>query len=121
VLYKTFILSPLRLPFRHTGNCLCFDACCVCGKGGLSAFHFLHFESLQTHVTASAGLVNKGRHGPPIISAKDGRNRKVRGLWKRGDRACAQIRVPGRNSARKIPLPAKPLTEAKVELLDGNI
>ena len=49
-------------------------------------------------------------------SARDARNRKVRGLWKRGDRYYAQIRVSGEKSARKIPLEAATLTEAKEQM-----
>lgn len=49
-------------------------------------------------------------------AARDVRKRKVRGLWKRGDRFYAQVRVPGEKSARKIPLSAKNLTDAKVEM-----
>ena len=55
-------------------------------------------------------------HHLRFISAKDARNRKVRGLWKRGEHYYAQVRVAGEKSARKIPLNSLTLTDAKVEM-----
>ena len=52
-----------------------------------------------------------------FIAARDSRNRKVRGLWIRGNRYYLQYRVPGERSARRVPLvkngrPTASLTEA---------
>jgi integrase len=52
-----------------------------------------------------------------FIAARDSRNRKVRGVWTRGNRYYLQYRVPGEWSARRVPLvkdgrPAANLTEA---------
>ena len=71
---------------------------------------------MQTQLTASEQVERKGTHKYRFSHAKDARNRKVRGLWLRGDRFYAQIRVPGERSARKLPLKAKTLTEAKEEM-----
>jgi integrase len=49
----------------------------------------------------------------------DSRNRRVRGLWKRGDRFYAQLRVPmpdGRTAPRRLPLEASDLNGAQIEL-----
>ena len=83
----------------------------------MTLFYFLfYFDGMQTHETASEQVERKGTHGYRFSSAKDARKRKVRGLWVRGDRFYAQIRVPGEKSARKIPLKAKTLTDAKEEM-----
>ena len=72
---------------------------------------------MQTHETASTPIVsNAGGHHLRFNSARDARNRKVRGLWKRGNRYYAQVRVPGEKSARKIPLTATSLSGAKEEM-----
>jgi integrase len=81
-------------------------------------FYFLfYFDGMQTHDTASKEQGSStASHRLSFTSARDARNRKVRGLWKRGDRYYAQVRVPGEKSARKIPLKADNLTEAKEEM-----
>ena len=81
-------------------------------------FYFLfYFDDMQTHETASTPIVsNAGGHHLRFNSARDARNRKVRGLWKRGNRYYAQVRVPGEKSARKIPLTATSLSGAKEEM-----
>lgn len=72
---------------------------------------------MQTRDTASTPAVgNAVNHRLRFNSARDARNRKVRGLWKRGERYYAQVRVPGEKSARKIPLKASTLTDAKEEM-----
>ncbi len=71
---------------------------------------------MQTNETASRGQSSNVSHHLRFISAKDARNRKVRGLWKRGERYYAQVRVAGEKSARKIPLVAENLTDAKEEM-----
>lgn len=70
---------------------------------------------MQAHATASRES-RAGSHHLRFTSAKDARNRKVRGLWKRGERFYVQVRVAGEKSARKIPLAATTLTDAKVEM-----
>ena len=72
---------------------------------------------MQTHENASELQETNVSHKYRFSSARDARNRKVRGLWKRGDRYYAQVRVSGEKSARKIPLVAKTLTEAKEEMV----
>jgi hypothetical protein len=52
-----------------------------------------------------------------FIAVRDSRNRKLRGLWIRGNRYYLQYRLPGERSARRVPLvkdgrPAANLTEA---------
>ena len=52
-----------------------------------------------------------------FIAVRDSRNRKLRGLWIRGNRYYLQYRLPGEPSARRVPLvkddrPAANLTEA---------
>ncbi len=81
-------------------------------------FYFLfYFHRMQTHETASTPTVsNAVSHRLRFNSARDARNRKVRGLWKRGERYYAQIRVAGEKSARKIPLVATTLSDAKEEM-----
>ncbi len=77
-------------------------------------FYFLfYFDGKKTTETTSKTENHNGNHRSRFISVQDGRKRKVRGLWKRGDRYYAQIRVSGEKSARKIPLVASGLAEAK--------
>lgn len=71
---------------------------------------------MQSPETASKTQANAQTHNARFTSARDARNRKVRGLWRRGARYYAQVRVPGEKSARKIPLAAATLTEAKKAL-----
>jgi integrase len=49
---------------------------------------------------------------------KDSRNRKVRGLWRRGQNLYMQTRVSGEKSARKIPLKSTTLEAARAEMFD---
>jgi len=80
-------------------------------------FYFLfYFYGVKTHATASNEQKSSAGHHLRFISAKDARNRKVRGLWRRGERYYAQVRVSGEKSARKIPLDATTLSEAKIEM-----
>ncbi len=56
---------------------------------------------------------------PKFETVFDSRNRKVRGLWKRGERYYAQLRVDvgnGRSVPRRLPLAAVDLTTARAEL-----
>lgn len=84
----------------------------------MTVFYLLfYFDGMQTHGTASTPAAGDAViHRAPFNSARDARNRKVRGLWKRGNRYYGQVRVPGEKSARKIPLKASTLTDAKEEM-----
>ena len=68
--------------------------------GDLTVFCFLfYFGDMQTRATASASTAgNTAIHRPRFTSARDARNRKSRGLWKRGNRYCVQARIPGEKS-----------------------
>jgi integrase len=80
-------------------------------------FYFLfYFYGVQSHDTVRERKQNIASERLRLTSAKDARNRKIRGLWKRGARYYAQVRVPGEKSARKIPLAAENLTDAKEEM-----
>jgi hypothetical protein len=74
------------------------------------------FGGRQTRAQGSKEQSNTVSHPLRFISAKDARNRKVRGLWKRGEWFYAQVRVLGEKSARKISLKATTLTDAKFEM-----
>ncbi len=58
------------------------------------------------------------KHRYRFSSVKDSRNRKVRGLWKRGEKLYMQTRVSGERSARKIPLKSSTLEAARAEMAD---
>src|SRR6266567_642090 len=58
------------------------------------------------------------KHRYRFSIVKDSRNRKVRGLWKRGERLYMQTRVSGERSARKIPLKSTTLEAARAEMAD---
>jgi integrase len=60
-----------------------------------------------------------GTHGRSFEAVFDSRKRKVPGLWRRGERYYAQLRVDlgdGRTAPRRIPLEADNLDQAKAEL-----
>ena len=71
----------------------------------------LDFES-----SASASSATPATIGIAFTSVKDSRNRKVRGLWRRGEKLYMQTRVAGEKSARKIPLKASALEAARAEM-----
>jgi integrase len=90
-------------------------------------FYFLfYFDRMQANETASKSqstvpAVNVKRpvkHRYRFTIVKDSRNRKVRGLWKRGERLYMQTRVSGEKSARKIPLKSATLESARAEMAD---
>src|SRR5437016_1425430 len=58
------------------------------------------------------------KHRYRFTIVKDSRNRKVRGLWRRGERLYMQTRVSGERSARRIPLKASSLEAAREEMAD---
>ena len=58
-------------------------------------------------------------HAGRFVAVFDSRKRKIRGLWKRGTRYYAQMRMDtgdGRTKPKRIPLDAKTLDEATAEL-----
>jgi integrase len=63
--------------------------------------------------------INAARTRPTFQAVYDSRKRKVPGLWKRGARFYAQLRINvgnGRTSPRRIALEASDLTNARAEL-----
>jgi hypothetical protein len=48
-----------------------------------------------------------------FVHVRDTNRKPIRGLWQRGSRYYLQLREPGARSARRIPLDATNLTEAK--------
>src|SRR5438067_2462361 len=60
----------------------------------------------------------KAKHSYSFNIVKDSRNRKVRGLWRRGEKLYMQTRVPGEKSARKIPLASSTLDAARAEMAE---
>src|SRR5205823_14773006 len=58
------------------------------------------------------------KHRYRFTIVKDSRNRKVRGLWRRGEKLYMQTRVSGEKSARRIPLKATSLEAAREEMAD---
>ena len=90
-------------------------------------FYFLfYFDGMQAHETTNevqtvvpvANLEHRAKHRYRFTSVKDSRNRKVRGLWRRGEKLYMQTRVAGEKSARKIPLKASALEAARAEMAD---
>jgi hypothetical protein len=61
---------------------------------------------------------NPVKHRYRFTIVKDSRNRKVRGLWRRGEKLYMQTRVLGERSARRIPLKATNLEAARKEMSD---
>lgn len=66
----------------------------------------------------AANLKRPVKHRYRFTIAKDYRNRKVRGLWKRGEKFYMQTRVSGERSARRIPLKSTAIEEARAEMAD---
>lgn len=90
-------------------------------------FYFLfYFNRMQARETASKSqsavpaikAEQSGKHWYRFTIIKDSRNRKVRGLWKRGERLYMQTRVSGERSARRIPLKSRTLEAARAEMAD---
>jgi integrase len=90
-------------------------------------FYFLfYFNRMQARETASksqsavpaAKIKRPVKHRYRFTIVKDSRNRKVRGLWRRGEKLYMQTRVLGEKSARKIPLKATTLEAARDEMAD---
>jgi integrase len=66
----------------------------------------------------TVNLERRAKHRYRFTIVKDSRNRKVRGLWKRGEKLYMQTRVSGERSARKIPLKSVGLEAARAEMAD---
>jgi len=90
-------------------------------------FYFLfYFERVQRNegvseshrATIAAKIKRSVKHRYRFTIVKDSRNRKVRGLWRRGEKLYMQIRVSGERSARKIRLKATTLEAARDEMAD---
>jgi len=78
---------------------------------------------MQAYETASksrsaAPVAKPVKHRYRFTIVKDSRNRKVRGLWRRGQKLYMQTRVAGERSARRIPLKATSMEAAKDEMAD---
>ena len=67
----------------------------------------------------NGAIQNRDRPRPSFEAVSDSRNRKIRGLWKRGDRYYVQLRIDlgnGKTAPRRIALNATDLTTARGEL-----
>src|SRR5260370_42531829 len=93
----------------------------------LALVYFLfYFDRMEANETASnsqslifpAKAERHTKHRYRFSIVKDSRNRKVRGLWKRGEKLYMQTRVSGERSARKIPLKSTTLEAARAEMAD---
>ncbi|MGC1323903.1 MAG: hypothetical protein WA849_17115, partial [Candidatus Udaeobacter sp.] len=71
----------------------------------------------QTAVPTANGK-HPVKHRYRFTIVKDSRKRKVRGLWRRGEKLYMQTRVSGEKSARRIPLKATTLEAAREEMAD---
>ena len=71
----------------------------------------------ETAILAANGK-HRVKHRYRFTIVKDSRNRKVRGLWRRGEKLYMQTRVSGERSARRIPLKATTLEAAREETAD---
>jgi integrase len=90
-------------------------------------FYFLfYFDRMQANETASktqsavpaANNKRPVKHRYRFTIVKDSRNRKVRGLWRRGERLYMQTRVSGERSARRIRLKSTTLDAARAEMAE---
>ena len=100
---KTTILSPLCLPFHHAGLQRKIKGI---KSPTLTVFYVLfYFGGRQTHERVRVGQGSDGKtQGARFSSAKEARNRKVRGLWKRGNASMRKFGCRGRSRLGKFPL-----------------
>jgi integrase len=85
-----------------------------------------YFDRMQANETASksqsagpaATIKRPAKHRYRFTIVKDSRNRKVRGLWRRGESLYMQTRVSGERSARRIRLKSTTLDAARDEMAD---
>jgi integrase len=80
--------------------------------------HANETTSTSQIVVSVANLEHRAKHPYRFTSVKDSRNRKVRGLWRRGEKLYMQTRVAGEKSARKISLKSTGLEAARAEMAD---
>ena len=72
----------------------------------------------EMHSTSKTAT-ESGKHAPSFVQARDSRNRKVPALWIRNGRfyACLWVdRGDGKKTARRFPLEAANITEAKEQM-----
>lgn len=89
-------------------------------------YFLFYFDGMQAQETTrkSPNTVSAPNSKHPVkhryrfTIVKDSRKRKVRGLWRRGEKLYMQTRVPGETSARRIPLKATTLDAAREEMAD---
>src|SRR6476659_8334583 len=92
----------------------------------LVCYFLFYFDVMQAHATGSKSqsavptvdIKHPVKHRYRFTIVKDSRNRKVRGLWRRGEKLYMQTRVSGERSARRIPLKATTLEAARDEMAD---
>ena len=89
-------------------------------------YFLFYFDRMHANATLRNGLEpatdakvkTKTKHAYRFTAVKDSRNRKVRGLWRRGEKWYMQTKIAGEKSARRIPLAATTLEAAKIEMAD---
>lgn len=89
-------------------------------------YNVFYFNLMQALETASNSQIavpvsnakHPAKHRYRFTIVRDSRNRKVRGLWRRGEKLYMQTRVAGERSARRIPLKATSLEAAKDEMAE---
>jgi hypothetical protein len=64
--------------------------------------HANETTSTSQIVVQVGNLEHRAKHRSRFTSVKDSRNRKVRGLWRRGEKLYRQTRVAEEKSARRI-------------------
>src|SRR6266566_8962876 len=90
------------------------------------SYFLFYFDRMQANENASKSqnpvpavtAQQRAKHRYRFTIVKDSRNRKVRGLWRRGEKLYMQTRVSGERSARKIPLKSTTLEAARAEMAD---
>lgn len=74
---------------------------------------------MKASETQSKTSATENEHKNTFSAVRDGRNRKVKGLWERNGRFYAALwvdRGDGHKTARRFPLEARTLTEAKEQM-----
>ena len=107
--YRPGILSPVRLPFRHTGNLLFTDTYVNESRPDLPLCHGndVQCQASSSNCQAPALAVQLHNYGR-YQKVRDGHKRPVRGLWMRIGRYYARMAVidfqTGKKSALRNPL-----------------
>jgi integrase len=78
----------------------------------------IEIASKSQSAAPATNVKRAAKHRYRFIIAKDYRNRKVRGLWRRGEKLYMQTRVSGEKSARRIPLKSTTIEPARAEMAD---